>query len=235
MDSEIEKLLSVEDPEDAFHKALLAHARRLMAISRAARKANYANWELQQSVFKGEMVPDNEDKKKAIEGRPIKAVLPTAYAQIMTFVSFHFLQFNQQEKFYNLKPMGDEDYGQKKEDCESVLEFQLSKNDKNARTFQALLDVGRFGEGVCEVSWTKDMMKAWVGRVPELPAPAEGNPTGFASIPLPEAAPTFAWEDYIKYEGNRALRPRGVRRGRRCEVHSAAFTSWVNRRAHRPC
>lgn len=188
MDAKIKSLLSVEDPEDAFHCSVLKHAKRLMAISCASRKENYDNWELQQSVFKGEILPDKDDVKKAAEGRPVKAVLPTAYAQIMTFVSFHFLQFNQQETFYNLRPTGDEDYGTKKADCEQVLEFQLAKNDKNARAFQALLDIGRFGEAAMEVSWTKEMMKAWIARQPE------GDET---------SDPVAAWEDYTKYEGNR--------------------------------
>ena len=197
MDADIKTLLSVEDPEDAFHKALLRHAKRLMGISRASRRNNYDNWELQQSVFKGEMVLDKDDVKKAAEGRPTKAVLPTAYAQIMTFVSFHFLQFNQQETFFNLRPTGDEDFGQKKNDLELVLEFQLNKNDKNARLFQSLLDIGRFGEAAMEVSWTKEMMKAWVAR--QKPAPAPG-PNG-EIYPAPD--PVAAWEDYTKYEGNR--------------------------------
>lgn len=186
MDADTIALLSEQDPDDAFHKALLTHGKHLMSLSKSGRRPNYDNWDLQNSVFKGEMMPDKEDVKKAVEGRPVKAVLPTAYAQIMTFVSYHFLQFNQQATFFNLKPTGDADYGTKKEDCELVLEFQLNKNDKNARLFQSLLDIGRFGEAAMEVSWTKDMMKAWVARK------AEDGSDG-----------TAAWEDYIKYEGNR--------------------------------
>ena len=196
MDPEIKSLLSVEDPEDAFHCAVLKHGKRLMTISRSARKENYENWELQQSVFKGEMMPDKDDLKKESQGRPVKAIMPTAYAQIMTFVSFHFLQFNQQETFFNLRPTGDEDFGTKKADMELVLEFQLNKNDKNARVFQSLLDIGRFGEGVLETSWTVQMMKAWVARQEAAPAPGPNGET----YPTPD--PVSSWEEFTKYEGN---------------------------------
>ncbi len=194
MDTEITKLLSTEDPEDAFHAALLRHAKRLMAMSKSSRVMNYDGWDLQERVFRGEIIPDSEDKKNVTQGRPVKVIMPTCYAQVMTFVSFHFLQFSQGETFFQLRPTGDEDFGTKKWDSELTLEFQLRKNEWNAKLFQHLLDTGRFGEGILEVSWTKEMMRAWIAR--ETEAPEVNGVEG-------ESRTEAGWEEYIKYEGNK--------------------------------
>ena len=194
MDAEIKKLLSQEDPEDAFHNALLGHGKRLVAMSKARRRENWDGWDIQEAVFRGELVPDKEDVKKQAEGRPAKVIMPTAYSQIMTFVAYHFLQFTQDDTFFNLKPTGDEDFGQKKADCEATLEFDLRKNEWHTKLFQNLLDIGRFGEGILEVSWTKETMKAWVSRQqPSVETNGISTPT----------SPISSWEDYVKFEGNR--------------------------------
>jgi len=172
--------------QSELHKALLEHAKCRIKRSRSRMSEYYPQWDSQDSIFRGEVDIDAANKELARKGKPIKMVVPNTYAQCMTFTSFLFLMFNQNRTFFELSPSGDEDAGTKRKDCEQAIERDLRKNQWNLQLFQHLLDIPKFGVGILENSWTREVTNAMV--MPE------------ASIDGVQVGPS--WQEFLKYEGN---------------------------------
>ncbi len=183
-----------------FHEEILTHARSLVKMSRSKMARHYDDWDLQDQVYRGERFLDKEDVEQATKGKPVKMVVPNTFAQVMTFSSFLFLMFKQNTKFFELVPTGDEDYGTKQQDCETMLERDLRHNRWSYLLFQHLLDVGRFGPGVLECSWTRKLSRAYVS-----PEPTVTNYNN-VDVTVREGSD---WQEFVKYEGNliRAVSP----------------------------
>lgn len=192
MTEDVKASLNREEPTD-FHDSLLEHAKSLVKMSRSKMAENYNTWDLQDQVFHGVRYPDVEDFKQEARGKPVKMVVPNTFAQVMTFTSFLFLLFRQNRTFFELIPTGDEDYGDKQKDCELVLERDLRYNQFNAVLFQLLLDVGRFGSGITETCWTRDIVHAYV--------PAQPTSIEYNSVQV-ESRTASEWQEYTKFEGN---------------------------------
>src|SRR6266446_5090502 len=161
----VKKALEQKEPSE-FHRAILSHVRDLVKMSRAKMSRHYNAWDMQDQVFRRIRYPDVEDVKQGTKGQPVKMVVPNTFAQVMTYTSFLFLLFNQNRTFFELIPTGDEDYGDKQKDCELLLERDLRHNQFNGLLFQFLLDTGRFGPGIIESCWTRDVVHAYVGNEP---------------------------------------------------------------------
>lgn len=193
MTQEVIDLLN-KDQQSPQHETILAHVRSLVKMSRSRMARHYRDWDRQDAVYRGERWLDSDDTEQQRKGKPTKMVVPNTYAQIHTFSSFLFLMFNQNSKFFELSPSGDDDYGTKRMDCESVLERDLRKSQWNRLLFQHLTDISRFGLGINECSWVKDVTRAYV-----TPEPVAQIPN-IALLPV-QLGPT--WKEYVKFEGNR--------------------------------
>lgn len=194
MTPDVIKELNREDGElSDFHKELLQHAMDLVKMSRKKMSKYYEDWDCQQAVYKGERQPDKSDVEMSKREKPVKMVVPSTFAQVMTFTSFLFLLYTQNRTFYELMPTGDEDYGTKQRDCEKMLERDTRANQWNALLFQHLLDTSRFGTGVLEVCWTKKMSRIYVPSEPAVMTMA-----GVETTVRPESE----WQEFVKYEGN---------------------------------
>lgn len=197
MDPEIIKQLAApatSDSPNTLHDKLLTYARGLVKMSRTKMSRYYPFWDLQDQVFRAERTKDKDDVQQKLKALPTKMVVPNTFAQVMTFVSFIFLMYRQNSRFYELKPTGAEDYDQKKDDCELALERDLSHNEFNTKVFQHLLDTARFGLGVLETSWSLEEVRAFV-----VPPPVQ---VPFAGIPQTVQQPG-GWQQFTKFEGNR--------------------------------
>jgi hypothetical protein len=87
-------------------------------------------------IYKGERYPDRDDVEMSKRDKPVKMVVPTTFAQVMTFASFLFMLFTQNRSFYELLPTGDEDYGTKYRDSEKILDRDTRANAWNTLLFQ---------------------------------------------------------------------------------------------------
>lgn len=194
MTPDVVKALNKTGPATKEHEALLIHARNLVKMSRSRMSQFYGDWDNQALVYRGERWLDQDDREQQRKGKPTKMVVPNTYAQVHTFSSFLFLMFNQNQRFYELNPSGDEDYGEKRDDFELVLERDLRHNQWNRLLFQHLTDLGVFGPAILETSWVRRTTRAFV-------AP---QPTTFS---LPNGVQTELragsdWKEFVKYEGN---------------------------------
>lgn len=192
MTEDVKNQLNREEPTE-FHNEMLDHVRALVKMSRSRISDNYRVWDMQDEVFRGERRPDVEDLKQAAQEKPIKMVVPNTFAQVMTFTSFLFLLFKQNRTFFELIPTGDEDYGTKQRDCELVLERDLRYNQFDQILFQLLLDIGRFGPGIIETCWTRDIVHAYV--------PSQPTAINYNGVEVQNNAGS-EWQEYTKFEGN---------------------------------
>jgi len=194
MTEDVIKELSSESPElSEFHKELLDHVKQLVKMSRSTMSKTYTDWDNQQLIFKGERVPDKDDVEMSKRDKPVKMVVPSTFAQVMTFTSFLFLLYTQNRTFYELVPTGDEDYGTKYKDSELLLERDVRANSWNSVLFQHLLDTARYGMGVLECSWTKKITRVYVPNEPTMVT------VGGMEAEIPGEG---AWQEYTKFEGN---------------------------------
>src|SRR6266850_2702659 len=201
MTSDVIDELSEESGElSDFHKDLLDHVMKLVKMSRSQMCKSYEDWDNQQMIYKGERQADKNDVEMTKRDKPVKMVVPTTFAQVMTFASFLFMLFTQNRSFYELLPTGDEDYGTKYRDSEKVLERDTRANQWNMLLFQHLLDTGRFGMGVLECSWTRKLSRVYV--------PTEPTTITIAGV-TSEVRAGSEWQEFVKYEGNlvRAVSP----------------------------
>ena len=107
---------------------MLNHVKGLVKMSRSKMSDYYETWDQQQDIYKGERMSDKVYLEQAMRDKPIKMVVPTTFAQVMTFTSFLFLLYTQNKTFYELLPTGDEDYGTKQRDIEKVLDRDTRAN-----------------------------------------------------------------------------------------------------------
>jgi hypothetical protein len=201
MNQDVIDELSEESGElSDFHKDLLDHVMKLVKMSRSQMCKSYEDWDNQQMIYKGERQADKTDVEMTKRDKPIKMVVPTTFAQVMTFASFLFMLFTQNRSFYELLPTGDEDYGTKYRDSEKVLERDTRANQWNMLLFQHLLDTARFGMGVLECSWTRKLSRIYV--------PSEPTVINIAGVES-EVQAGSEWQEFVKYEGNlvRAVSP----------------------------
>lgn len=180
-----------------FHEELLRECLEDVKRARSRMSKNYPKWDMHDEVFRGERRLDEDDVKQAIKDKPTKMVVPNTFAQVMTFTSFLFLLFKQNATFFELKPTGSEDYGQKWEDSENIMNRDWNRSNGSKNLFQFLLDVGRFGTGILETSWTEETTKIFVKPTPQ-------DITQILSgVPLTSpGSATAEWKTFTKFEGN---------------------------------
>ena len=175
------------------HEKLLTHAKALIKMSRSKVSQHYSDWDMQDQVYRGLRMPDQDDRRQASKDKPIKMVVPNTFAQVMTFASFLFLMLKQNRTFFELVPTGIEDYGDKQKDCELLLERDLRFNKWDILLFQHLLNVGRFGPAVTECCWTRKISHVYAEQ------PDTISTYGGVQTTLHNGS---EWQQYIKYEGN---------------------------------
>lgn len=146
--------LAQEDQSD-FHKQILKDSCALVDMSRRKMSQRYAVWDRNDRVFRGERCLDVEDKQAIERKEPEKMIVPIAYSQIMTLVSFFYSLYTQRERFFELLPMK-EAATKGGKIGEALLARDLSKNCWEAKLFQFLLDVSRFSMGVVKTSWVRE-------------------------------------------------------------------------------
>lgn len=192
----IQKVIDELNQKDhtEFHQSLCDETKRLVKSSRSVMSGSYSDWDLQDQVYRGERETDQEDRDQERKGKPTKMVVPNTFAQVMTFTSFLFLMYNQNPKFFELQPTGDEDYGTKWRDSEAVLNRDLKKNEWNRLLFQHLLDTSRFGPAVLECGWTRKLSRIFVQ--PETPVVQNIDSQQVSILPGSQ------WHEVVKYEGN---------------------------------
>jgi len=154
MDEKIAKALSEAEPTP-FHRQVLEDTRALVSISRRKMTEYYPCWDKNDDIFRSIRQRDKSDIAAFERAEPEKMVVPTSFAQIMTFVTFLYSLYTQRDRFFELEGFTSEDDRPAKVG-EALIARDLSKNIFEAVLFQFLLDIGRFGIGIIKTSWVKE-------------------------------------------------------------------------------
>lgn len=196
MTPDTQKDLEKEDKSE-FHTKLLDRCLADVKKSRGHMSKNYRQWDLQDQVYRGERWPDKKDKQAAQRDEPEKMIVPNTFAQVMSFTSFLFLMFKQNDKFFELTPTGEEDFGDKWKDCERVMDRDWRKSNGSKTLFQFLLDTARFGCAPLECSWVKESVQVYV-------VESQGTEVVLPSSGISTMAPAAGgYQTFLKFEGNR--------------------------------
>jgi hypothetical protein len=195
MTPELIKLLS-EPEHNQELSDLLNQCKDWLKISRGEMSKYYDQWDRADQVYRGEITPDEADRKAAKRKEPVKMVVPLTYQQVQTFVSFCYSVYNQRRYFFELEPMGLEDVPTAKIG-QALLQRDLDYNRfRSEKVVQLLTDIGRFGLGVTKESWVREQVPV----IEDVPDPAyQPDPT------QPQMAPPMVKQVTLtdKYVGNK--------------------------------
>lgn len=193
MDDELKKLLSQqEEPENI--RRLREELCKQHKQSRSKMATRFENWDYNLSIYKGIRHKDQEDLDARKNREPEKFVVPLTYTQVQTFVTFAFLLYKQNERFYEFLATGPEDESYK-DISERLVQRDLNHNNWDTVLYNSLLDNSRMGLGVVKSYWKKDLV--------DVPAVLPGQITQAVAGPLAGATgaqPTTI--QAVKYEGN---------------------------------
>ena len=135
-----------------FHGDLLEKCLDLVKQSRSKMADRYDSWDRQHSVYLSRLPVDKGDRQNIEQGIPAKFIVPLTFAQVQTFVSFCFLLFGQNKRFFELEPTGEEDMAVN-DATELVIDGDLKANRWSLLMYQFLTDISKFGLGVLKTSW----------------------------------------------------------------------------------
>ena len=128
----------------------------LVAMSRGEMAKSYDQWDRYDQIYRGERVPDAQDKKADVRGEPTKMILPMTFGQAQTFVSFGHQLFNQRDYYCEVVASGQEDEAAGKL-AVACLEQNLGYNKyRSVKLIQKLTDIARWGLGITKESWIKE-------------------------------------------------------------------------------
>lgn len=191
MTEDIIKLLKEEEHPEGIQE-LLGHLNAMLKFSRGKMKGQNARWDRNLKVWRGERCPDEKDIDASENDEPEKMVIPTSYSQTMTFVTFAFMLYTQNQPLFRMGPTGNEDYDLS-ETCETTLDRDVRKNQFNVKLFQLLLDAARFGLTCVKTSWKKEIQFV---NVPQQTEMLEVEGFSFADTEI------NVEQEFIRYEGN---------------------------------
>lgn len=176
MDDKTATLL--KDDQSNFHQEVLSTSLNLLKVSKQFMGSMYPAWDNADNNFRLKRQVDETDVNAVRRKEPMKSTLPFAYPQIMTFVAFCMLLFNQRDFFFEIDGSGVEDVGEPERDAEKCLARDLRKNKWNATLYQLLLDLGKFGMAVAKPSWEEKKVTVPMQQVVPGGETMAGQPVG---------------------------------------------------------
>lgn len=181
------KLLVTDKVVGEYHDSMLTHVKGLISISRKEMSKNYSTWDYHDSVFRSRRTPDKEDMAAHAKGAPAKLIVPLAFAQIMTFVSFCVITATQNRRFYELELAGNRPEDVLKEPLELILARDCKRNGWNSFLVQFFLDAARFWIGCAEVCYKEEWRFVRVPQTVETPGafgiPSTETTNSFQKLP----------------------------------------------------
>lgn len=206
---------AIKSKDTPFHQSFLKECISMLERSKTSMGRYYSTWDEADRVFRTRTIVDEQDRKSAQRREPTKLLLPFTRAQILTFVSFGFLQLTQRDTFYELQSDAEEDelggtqtnpldgsisqnlYSPER-DAETVLARDVRRNRWLSFLNQTLLDVGRFGITIGKIGWEEKTAMA--------PSPT-ADPAGISAAgeEVPEQV-SLEVESTVLSQGNKVMR-----------------------------
>lgn len=138
-----------------FHKALLDLVLDQHSRSASVMAQYYDTWDKHADTVAGYRCMDKEDRRSAQKKEPTKMVVPTAKAQLHTFVAFLFLYYQQRQHAFEYAPKDANDH-LIREVIETLVDDDCRQSNWPTTLYQFILDCGRFNLGVLEETWERE-------------------------------------------------------------------------------
>lgn len=174
------------------HDRLLSLVRRLKKSASDAMADKIEDMKQADKIYHAFRVPDDEDKKAAERGEPIKIIYPVTYAQIQTMLAALATIFDK-KPFYELDGRQPQSHKNAKV-VELELDYQLEQASFTLMLYQWTQDMLKYGFGAIFPGWRKE--ESYVtkrGLIPALGAMFGIDPTekivGFEGCSLEVADP----------------------------------------------
>jgi hypothetical protein len=182
------KVLALLQKEQAppLAATMLDRCVKLVNFSRQRMSAYYQGWDDSDDIYHGRRPMDKSDIKAKERDEPTKMIVPAAYAQVQTFVSFCIQLFTQRDRLFELIGIGPDDHEAAKV-AEAFIARDLEYNDFTNRLYSFLKCIGCYGVGIIKSSWITEKQ-----RVRGQQAGVLANTTGMT----PDA-------HVVKYQGNK--------------------------------
>lgn len=198
METDIKNML-LQKTQPANITALMEDVKVQLKYSRGKMRSRYEAWNHNIEVFRGERARDQEDFYAHKNAEPGKQVIGMSYAQVMTFLTFGYMQLTQNNTFFSLSPRGNEDY-KLWEISETLLERDLRHSQwKSQLLVQCLLDLARMGIACTKTVWKETFQWVNTGSVPR-PMLDVGPFSLNASLPTPSGD-----QRILAYQGNEVV------------------------------
>lgn len=181
-----------------FHTEMLKKCKMLAKMSRDNMGKNYQKWDRYNYVYRGIVMPDAQDLLSRERKEPEKMVIPVAFAQIQTFVSFALVMLLQKPTFYEVEGVGDEDYSAAK-GIEALIQRDLDMSKFRKLLYQFLIDISRYGLGVFKHGWVEETSKQMV----EIQNPVDPSVGGVPDGEEPEMITSYVEQEMATFKGNR--------------------------------
>jgi len=194
MTNEVINMLRKEQQPDNIER-LRSDLCKMLKYSRGRMNSQFRRWSNNLDVWNGRRCPDEQDLESRDNDEPEKMIVPMSYTQVMTFVTFAFMLFNQNNPFYQQSPTGNEDYDLLQA-SESMLQRDVRKNGFNSLLLQWLMDVARFGIAISKSCWKTETQTVTV-TVP-------GEDVSMGNFTFSEGDVEVE-QEFIKFEGNQVI------------------------------
>jgi len=168
----------------------------LVKLSRNTMKDFYPLWDRNDRIYRGERIPDEQDRNAQKRNEPSKVFVPLSQTQVQTFVAFATTLLTQREYFYELSGAGPEDVRASKL-AQATIQRDIEYNKFTGVLIpQFLTDVARFGVGILKTSWTTETCP-----VPQQVPDPKWKPQ--PGLPTQATPPMITqWVKQTKYAGN---------------------------------
>jgi hypothetical protein len=177
------------------HQRLLELIRSRRALSTKALSEHYPKWRKADRLYKHYVAPDEVDPAgKRLYPYARSIVVPLTFAIVQTQLAWEMAAFTGRVPIVPLSGVSPEDQKPAKV-MEQCLNYEWNLDRMHLPLYQWLLDRRRYGVGVLWVNWVREATRQWVETPRRLDIPLLG-----LSV---DAGTVGAWQDRVKYEGNR--------------------------------
>jgi hypothetical protein len=180
------------------HQRLLELIRSRRALSTKALSEHYPKWRKADRLYKHYVDPSETDPAgKRLYPYARSIVVPLTFAIVQTQLAWEMAAFTGRLPIVPLGGVSPEDTKPAKV-MEQVLQYEWNQSGSGPAQlalYQWLLDRRRYGVGVLWVNWVREATRQWVETPRRLDIPLLG-----LSV---DAGTVGAWQDRVKYEGNR--------------------------------
>lgn len=138
--------------DSIINKELLPIFVNMLKSSSTKMSQLWPEMEDKDATYRAVRMPDTEDREQAKKDKPIKIIVPVAFAQIQTAAAFLYDQFVTKQYLFEFAGVGPEDQTGDLMLMED-LRYQANKAKMLGKHYYSILDGLKYGFGVSKVDW----------------------------------------------------------------------------------